>query len=238
MHDDLTQFCADRFEKHVEELFAEAERLAKPELARGNTRVRAPITGYWYDSWSDEEAQKAQHLACAALVACARFKKDFPTWPDLPVSQNELDRLFYNLQQRGWGRTDAGDMQVFLMFGRSQCHHDWDLRHPNYGDFVCSVLANADAPDTIRENEALKKQFAPAPIVELFCMSRGSPPAFDFLHWNSPEMIARDRGRKAFHKTREAGGSVEECREAGRQAFRAALPGYSASELRRAAIGR
>lgn len=216
MHDNLTQSCAENFGPHVKELFAEAERLAKGDLARGRTKVRAPITGLLYDSWFDEEAERAQRMACAALVACAQFKKDFPTWPDLPVSCAALDQLSYDLQQR-----DAGDMQMLLMFGLSQRYHCWDHRHPGFRDFGRSVLASADASDTIRKNEELKKQFPPAPVVELFRRTEGTFPGLRyFLHWLNPEKAAHNKAWEAFHEVRAAGGSVEKCREAWRRAFR------------------
>src|SRR5262249_48959560 len=152
-----------------------------------------------------------------------------PTWPDLPVSCDALNQLFYDLQQRGWWRQDAGDMQVFLMYGLSQRYHYWPAEHPGFRDFVSSVLADERAPDTIGKNEELRKQFSPAPIVKLFRATEGAPPAFDFLHWRSPEMIARSKGWDAYHEVRAANGSIEEAREAWRRAFRAALPGYSTS---------
>jgi hypothetical protein len=91
--DDERKLCASQFAAQVAQMFDEAEKRAKRALARGCTLVRAPIIGIFYDSWDEQRTERAKRLACNALAARERFKKDHPSWPDLPVSCDELDKV-------------------------------------------------------------------------------------------------------------------------------------------------
>jgi len=219
MHDDdQRQLCAAAFKQQVEKMFDEAEKQALPALARGDTKVRTPIIGGFYDSWDEQRTEAAKRCACGALAARAQFKKDHPSWPELPVSRTELQDLQYGLSQRYGPREDA-DMQVFLMYALSQRYHHWDAGHPNFCDFVRSVMADKRAPDEIRNNEKLKKEFPPAPLVKLF--NATDDPRL--LYWCSPKMIASFKAEEAFRSARASGASREEAQAAGDRAYREIL---------------
>jgi len=210
MHDAPIQFCADRFAEHVAELFQEAERLAKRELARGRTNVRAPVTGLWYDSWSDEDTERAQRLACKAFGAQKWFAAHASPWAcPLPVHCDELD---YELE------APSARMLLRHKFARSLRHHEWDLRHPTLPDWACTVMAYEYAPDSIRRDADLKKEFRPQKLVELW-----GPGKTDPLHWMSPEEIARDKAREAFYEKLGSGASIDEARREGRRVYAANL---------------
>jgi hypothetical protein len=196
MHD-LTEICAAAFEKHVEALFAEAERRAKRALARGCTNVRAPIIGLFYDSWSDEQTERVKRLACAALVASARFERDNPTWPALPVHCNELDTL-----------PDALSARTLLLhgFAVSLRHHEYTSRHPGFRDYGCSAMAHQHPPDEIRPDPSLRVEFPPLHLIELFERPGPRGGAIELL-WRSPEMIARDEACRRFRERLEAPGA-------------------------------
>jgi len=225
MHgDNVKTLCASAFVEKVNELFDEAEERAKPELARGKTNVVAPVTGDIYDSWYSERCEEAKRKACAALAARARFKKDHPTWPELPVSEDELRQLQRGLSQRGWWRTEAAPQIIFLMFALSLRYHLWPAEHPGFRDFARSVLADERTKHTIRNNDELKKEFPPAPIVELF-RATDSPSSLDFLHWFSPKRVTGEKkARQAFARARAAGASIEEAQNAFFRILHAELP--------------
>jgi hypothetical protein len=52
-------------------------------------------------------------------------------------------------------------------------------------------MAHKSAPDTIRGDDELKKEFPPQPLVELL-----GPGMINPLHWRSPAMIARDKASR------------------------------------------
>jgi hypothetical protein len=191
---DLTEICAAAFEQHVAALFDEAERRAKRALARGCTNVRAPIIGLFYDSWSDEQTERAKRLACAALAACARFERDNPTWPALPVHCNELDTL-----------PDAPSARTLLLhgFAVSQHHHEYSPRHPGFRDYGCSAMAHQHPPDEIRPDPSLRIEFPPQPFIELF-ERPGPRGGIQELLWRSPEMRARGEALERFHRRLES----------------------------------
>jgi hypothetical protein len=173
----------------------ETTAAAKRALARGSTNVRAPVTGLWYDSWDNERTEQAKRWACAALAARARFKKENPAWPDLPVSEAALDRLQADLAQQC--PRDPRKL-LLLEFALSQRDHLWDPQHPRFRAYACSVMAHKRAPDTIREDDELKKEFPPQPLIELF--ERLGPPGIILLQWRSPLMIAQDQALERFHE--------------------------------------
>jgi hypothetical protein len=81
-------------------------------------------------------------------------------------------------------------------------------------------MADKRAPDNIRKDDELKKEFPPAPLVELFHATEGTPIGSVFLHWRSPKMIAREKAWDAFHSALASDASIEQAREEGRRAFR------------------
>jgi len=199
MHDNLTHLCADELERYVEKLFNEAERLAKPELARGQTNVKAPVIGIWYDSWSDEQAERAQRLARAALAACEWHRRCAPIWAlPLPVHCDELDHILNRPLPR----------QLLLQkFACSMRHYDWDLRHPPLPNWARTVMAYKGAPDILREDADLRAEFPPRKLCELW--GPGTP---DPLNWTSPEMAARNEAFSEFRRLRNEGVPMEEAR--------------------------
>jgi hypothetical protein len=58
-------------------------------------------------------------------------------------------------------------------------------------------MAHKSVPDIIREDDELRAEFPPQPLVELFGPGRINP-----LHWLSSEMIARDEALERFHQRR------------------------------------
>jgi hypothetical protein len=177
MLDNLTKQCLAAYEKHVTELFDEAERRAKGALARGKTNVCSPITGFVYDSWSDKDTERAKRIACAALLHCERHRCSAPAWAQpLPVHCDRLGgyKLDYKTPPR---------MQLLQTFAESLCYHWWDPAHPLFVPYACSIMANKYAPDTIRENRDLEREFPPQKLVEL------RPD----LHWMKPAKVREAR---------------------------------------------
>ena len=198
MHDDLTQFCADRFEKHVAELFEQEEKLAvlhKYQLGH------APIIGFPFHA-RDNERQYIKHLqrlACAALAAIKWHERHASAWAQpLPVSCDELDP-----------RPDTCSAHKLLLyhFGRSVRHHEWNLRHPPFPDWACTVMASEFTSEMILRSN-LDEEFPPQKIVDLW-----GPGTTDPLHWCSPEKAARDKAFWEFHRLRDEGVSFDEARK-------------------------
>jgi hypothetical protein len=159
-HDHLPQFSADAFAQQVDEMFAAAEERAKPALARGCTDVRAPITGLKYDPWFGHEVEQAKRWARAALAAAARFRQENPTWPPLPLRDDEVGRL---------PKTPPARTILLHGYAISQKYHRWPLQHPCFRDYARSALADRySSPDRVRFDPTLRQEFPPAPSITLF----------------------------------------------------------------------
>jgi len=174
-------------------------------LARGRTNVRAPITGLWYDSWSDEQTELAQRLACAALGAQKWFAAHASEWAlPLPVSVEELGSL-----DCGGTRQPTPRMQLRYEFAASLRHHEWDfLRHPEWRPYAYTVMAYEHASEFIRHDRELCEEFSPQKFVELWGPGTTNP-----LHWCSPEKAARDKAFWEFHRLRDEGVPFDEARK-------------------------
>jgi hypothetical protein len=203
--DNLIKLCAAEFQAHVTELFDQAEKKALRALARGDTKVRAPVTGFWYDSWDEQSTERAKRLACNALGAQAWHAKHAPPWAvPLPVSLPELEKELDRSNPRERLRHE---------FGLSLRSHDWDFtRHPAFPPWACTVMGGEFTPEFIKSDRGLRAEFLPQPLVKLsgFC-------------WLSPEMIARAKALEAFHEKLHSGASHDEARREGRRVYAASL---------------
>jgi hypothetical protein len=192
---DLTEICAAEFETHVAELFEREEKLA---LLDKYKLGRAPVIGFPFHARDSERQyiKRLRHLACAALAAQEWHKKHASAWAwahPLPVHHDELGPEL---------NTPSARQLLLQSFGRSLQHHKWNLRHPPFPDWACSVMASEFTSEIILRSN-LDAEFPPQPLVELS----------DCLNWWSPEEAARDAAFWEFRKQLDNGASVAEARK-------------------------
>src|SRR5262249_40349871 len=151
MHDDRTQFCADTFAQHVDELFAAKQ----PIVARtsGKLFAYAPVTEEMYYLDDETQIRILKQLACTALAAREWFAATASPWAlPLPISQSEFGEL-----SRGHHPPRT---EVRCMFASSLRYHKWDfLQHPEWRPYVRTLMAHKDAGDYIRRDFNLCQEF-------------------------------------------------------------------------------
>jgi hypothetical protein len=135
------------FRPYVEQLFRQAADRSHP------TR-RNPVTGArWVRGADPIKPQK--DAACRALVARAWFNWDTPGMPQLPLSYEEREDL------KGHGGVDY----IISVYARSLDARGYDIgRHPSFERYACGVMASPYAPDFIKQDQQLLKQYPPRPL--------------------------------------------------------------------------
>jgi hypothetical protein len=173
----LIELCSRAIEKLFE----------NPVLLPGTGLATLPIIGNLYIPDLETDHSEFIPMILAALVARERFRREAPGWPPLPLHENDIELL------KG---DDRPQIQVVGLFGDSWKYTGWDKRHPLFCDYASGLLACDYAPDEIRNDRSLQKEFPPLPLAGLCDES---------LHWRSPEKLAFDRqmaARKAAYEAR------------------------------------
>jgi hypothetical protein len=122
---------------------------------RSGKRRQNPVTGgYWLPG--DDPIEPQKRAARRALLARDWFANYAPyDAPPLPLTDLELGELKYT--------SPLG--HIVSCFAFSLRAHDWDYNiHPSFEDFARGVLASDHAPDFVRADKALCKQYPPHPL--------------------------------------------------------------------------
>ena len=125
-------------------------------------------------------------VVCGALVAAAKFRRDAPRWPELPLHENDIEEMVND---------DCIRCSVVGHFGSSLRYESWNPQHPGFSSFVGGLLSDRQAPAHIRNNPELLANFPPA---RLKGMTAGS------LIWRSPETLTQYRRMKRMIREHEA----------------------------------
>jgi len=172
MNEGFFQLCADEFAKHVDELF---DREIEQALAREPPLGHAPIIGTLFDAVDEDAIAKLKRLACAARAACIWHRKSAPPWArDLPVSDTDplFDRQRNELTPR---------QQILRYFAYSLRWNDWEYEeHPVFPTYARGVMSYDFAPDELRNDPDLIKEFPPRPLAGIDIQ----------MHYNTPENVA------------------------------------------------
>jgi len=174
MHGNLAHSCCDKLEKYVAEQFDQEERRV---LLRGEKFGHAPIIGTLFSVWDEPHIAKLKGDVRNAISAIKWHEKHAPPWAvPLRVSHAELDQIDY------WNLSPPQQLRYY--FEDSMRHLGYDFRvHPTFPIWAAGALAHPDAPDEIRNDPELKRQFSPKSLAGL-----------DWgLCWRTPEMIEEYR---------------------------------------------
>jgi hypothetical protein len=167
----LTEVCARELENHLEGLFATTRKLSP-------TLRETPVIGGVFIADLDHSCLLTQ--VCAALCAREKFRQSAPDWaPDLPLRQKDCDEL---------ENSDSTRLNLVGLFGSSLRFAYWDQTHPPFDVYASGALADPAAPDDIRNDLSLQREFPPRPLAGL-CDGE--------LVWRSPEMLAQHRHMQA-----------------------------------------
>jgi len=173
MHDELTQLCEAEFAQHVDKLF---DREVRQVLARGDAIGLTPVLETIFDATDKASIAKAKGEGCRALAACEWHRKCAPRWAEkLPISQTDLNKNWRELSPQ---------QMLLLGFGSSLQFLGWHYnQHPPFPIYAAGVLAYDFAPDELRNDLELIKEFRPRPLAGID----------RFLRYNTPAMIAHQR---------------------------------------------
>jgi hypothetical protein len=133
-----------------------------------NIRQNPFTGGHWVPRLDPTKPQKED--AVRAVLARRWHAKYGPPGADLqrlPLGYEERELL-----KRG------GATHILAWYARSLDNLDYDVvEHPSFYDYACGVMVCEFAPESIREDEQLKRRFPPRPLSGL----GGS------LYWEPPE---------------------------------------------------
>jgi hypothetical protein len=162
----LTAAAAGELER-ILELFEDPVRIP------GTGMAEAPIIGNVYF----EQLGHAHLLPpiFRAVRAEKIFRQEAPGWPELPLRQEDCERLEHN---------DDPQLAALGLFGSSLRSEQWDVRHPGFRAFVSGLMAYEHTPREIRNDPDLQQLFPPRRL-EGLCDGK--------LNWRSPEVRAMDR---------------------------------------------
>jgi hypothetical protein len=175
MHvDDLIRLGADKYVKKADELFEAARRQA---ITNGTIKACVPRLGWsCYLPGGEELITAYKHSLCRALAADDWFEQHKPSW----APKSSLSRAAH-------GKLDCDDDIRFHFldcyeFSLSGVDYDY-LIHPPFYCYACGIMASAHAPDYLRTNSDLIKEFSPRLLEGLD----------QVLRWNTFEMISQRR---------------------------------------------
>jgi hypothetical protein len=174
MHvDDFIRLGADKYVKKVDELVEAARRQT---IANGKIKVSVPRLGWSCHAHSEELITAYKRTFCLALAADDWFEQRKPSWaPKSALSRAALGKLDCDDDIRF-------DFLSRYEFSLSGVGYNY-LIHPPFHDHACGIMASAHAPDHLRTNSELIKEFCPR-------LLEGLDPA---LCWNTFEMISQRR---------------------------------------------
>jgi hypothetical protein len=160
------------FKPFVDKLFKKIEKSSHPY----ETLRRNPVTGgCWVKGLDRVKPQKEE--ACRRLVARRWFAWDNPGLPRLPLSQ--IRRHPYKMKQ--------GITWVVAEYDASlECNKYDTFRHPDFTEYARGVMASPLAPDFIKNDPQLLKDYPPRPLKGL-----GSG-----MVWTDPNKRSRRRRRR------------------------------------------
>jgi hypothetical protein len=137
----LTAAAAGELER-ILELFEDPIRIP------GRGMAEAPIIGDVYF----EQLGHAHLLApiFRAVRAKEIFRQEAPCWPELPLRQEDCERLEHN---------DDPQLAALGLFGSSLRSEQWDVRHPGFRAFVSGLMAYEHTPREIRSTLICRGSF-------------------------------------------------------------------------------
>jgi hypothetical protein len=147
----VIEFCEGEFARYVEGLYK-----GEPDHY-GLIHADVP----WYREgtyFTQEKIPQLVRRIRATLDAKRRHSRQGPAWAQpLPTALEDCLDL-----------TDEGGRRELLgHFGCSVWFSDFDLAHPPFFSYSCSLLAHADAPKHLRTDTRLLEEFPPRPLVRL-----------------------------------------------------------------------
>jgi hypothetical protein len=152
---------------YAAEIEAQVDGLFRDQQQYDSCVAENPTTGVWYVPGVDSvELQK--EVARRALAAQRRFARIKPAdTSDLPIHRAERARM----------KTIGGESWIVAEYAASLELKGYDAdRHPNFTAYAAGIMASPLAPEFIRQNEELLRQFPPRALA-------GLGPG---MVWNSP----------------------------------------------------
>jgi hypothetical protein len=130
------------------------ERLFRQAADRSHPTRRNPVTGArWVRGVDPIKPQK--DIACRALVAREWFAWDNPGLKPLPITYAEWEEL----------KSHGGVDYIESVYARSLAAQRYEIsRHESFGRYARGVMASPYAPDFIKEDQQLLKQYPPRPL--------------------------------------------------------------------------
>ena len=124
------------------------ELFENPVRIPGTGMAEAPIIGNLYF----ENLGPAYLLPSIfrAVRAKEKFRQAAPGWPDLPVRQEDCERLEHN---------DDPQLAALGLFGSSLRSEQWDVRRPGFRAFVSGLMAYEHTPREIRSTLICRGSF-------------------------------------------------------------------------------
>jgi hypothetical protein len=169
MNDRLTELCARRLETLFE----------NPVLIPNTGMAIIPVVGGPYILDLEEPSQFIP-MIIAALAARAKFHRDAPERPILPLRQEDCEEMMSD---------DYPQIGVVGLFGSSWRYAQWSKRHPRFDRFCSGLMAYESTPDHIRNDSGLRREFPPRELAGL---------CDGWLVWRSKAAIDFDRQHRAW----------------------------------------
>jgi hypothetical protein len=160
------QMAEDRVDRLVEDLFAK-------NPGQYGQQCENPVTGGRYVGGLDPiEPQK--RMARDALLAREWFAIVGPKdMQPLPISSEEIED-----RKNAWDSKQPSHSFIASSFGDSLRANDHNFKsHPCLEAFARGVMASEHAPDFVKKDEALRKQYPPRPLAGLGPALVWEPPA-------------------------------------------------------------
>jgi hypothetical protein len=168
----LRDLCECVFADVVEDLF-EKNRASSFERM-GDLMAHDPTFGLYYMIDDERVVAILKERTRRALTARAMFRLTGPDWAQpLPLSYEDRQLMLFKNGNR---------MELLWHFAESLANALWDRTHPAFQEFGQGVMASEHAPEHLRQDPELLREFPPQPLVGLS----------DDLGWYSEEMLAEE----------------------------------------------
>ena len=149
MDDRLSEASVRELERVVEMKFAAAAALPGADSFLTTPFIPIPAIGGKFFAGFEPHYLRLQVVA--ALVARERFRLSAPSWaPALPLSYEDIAVM---------ENADSPQLQTVGLYAGSLRWTYWDPAHPCFASYVSGVLAHPTAPDDLRNDLELQKQF-------------------------------------------------------------------------------
>jgi hypothetical protein len=156
----LIDLCERVFSDYVDDLFE--KNRANSIYRMGDLFAHDPTWGLYYPIDDEHIVAILKERTRRALAARAWFRITGPDWAQqpLPLSFDDRQQL---LLKSGDNRTE-----MLWYFAESLACGQWDYRaHPVFRAFAQGVMAHPAAPDHLRQDAELLREFPPQPLVGL-----------------------------------------------------------------------